>query len=373
MKSILYLGMDVHKNSYSLCAIFDATSEVIAETRINTDVDLIVKFIENCKSKIDCANQDAISVKAGYEAGCLGYSLYWQLTDLGIDCDIMAPSTMYKSAKNKVIKNDRRDAFMICEQLKNNTYKKVYVPQDKDVEVKEFIRMMNSTKESAKVYKQQINAFLLRLGKVYPGKSKWTAAHFRWMKELELNGIFRETLDEYLSTLDTLLERIERFQNRLVELSVREDYKEPVANLRAFKGIDTTAAMTLHVEISDFNRFPTANALVAYCGLTPGEQSSGDKNKRTCITKQGNTIVRKTLIECAQALLKGNYKNKTKRIKARQKGLDVKVIDYADKAVERLQKKFNRLVYRGLNRNKAVAAVARELACFVWGMETGNM
>lgn len=373
MKSILYLGMDVHKNSYSLCAIYDFTGEVIAETKINADVNLIVKFIESCKSKIDYTDQDDIAVKAGYEAGCLGYSLYWQLTDLGIDCDIMAPTTMYKSAKNKVVKNDRRDAKMICEQLKNNTYKKVYVPQDKDVEVKEFIRMMNSTKESAKVYKQQINALLLRLGKVYPGKSKWTAAHFKWMKELELNGIFRETLDEYLSTLDTLLERIERFQNRLVELSVREDYKEPVANLRAFKGIDTTAAMTLHVEISDFNRFPTANALVAYCGLTPGEQSSGEKNKRTCITKQGNTIVRKTLIECAQALLKGNYKNKTKRIKARQKGLDVKVIDYADKAVERLQKKFNRLMYRGLNRNKAVAAVARELACFVWGMETGNI
>ena len=182
-----------------------------------------------------------------------------------------------------------------------------------------------------------------------------------------------EKLDEYLSEFDSLTDRIERFESKLIELSQEEVYKEKIGELRCFKGIDTTAAMVMHVEVSDFTRFPKANAFSAFLGLTPGEASSGDKANRTSITKQGNMLLRKTFIECAQALVKGNPGVKSKRVKARQQGQDVKVIDYADKAVYRLQKKYHKMILRGVNHNKAITAIARELACFVWGMETGNI
>lgn len=369
MKSIVYIGMDVHKNSYSLCAMHGYTGEILGETRIVSDIRMVEKFIENIRKK----SEEEVEIKTGYEAGCLGYSLYNELKVKGIECDILAPTTMQKSAKNKVKKNDRMDAKNIAANLANNTYKKVYVPCEEDVEVKEYIRMLNDFKDELKKVKQHINAFALRLGLKYPGKSRWIEAHIKWLKSVEISELYREILNEYLSEYDSLKERIERFNQRLKEMSQKETYREKVSELRCFKGIDTTAAMTMHVEISDFNRFPNADAFSAYLGLTPGDNSSGDRNSHTGITKQGNSTVRATMVECAQALVKGTIGVKSKRIKARQAGQDVRVIDYADRAVIRLQKKFHKMIKQEMPRNKAITAVARELACFVWGMETGNI
>lgn len=370
MKSIVYIGMDVHKNSFNLCSIYGETGEILGETKISSDVKLVEKFIDNMKKKI---NKFDVEVLTGYEAGCLGYSLYRDLTKKGIACDILAPTTMQRSAKNKVVKNDKRDAKMIATNLANASYKPVYIPNDRDVEIKEYIRMMNDFKEESKKVKQHINAFVLRLGYKYEGKSRWIPAHMKWLKEMKLDAMYREILDEYLSELDSLATKIERFQLKLEELSQEDTYKAKIGELRTFKGIDTTAAMTLHVEVSDFNRFPNANAFSSFCGLTPAEDSSGDKNNRLSITKQGNSQIRKTLVECAQVLVKGTEGKKGKKLKSKQAGQDVKVIDYADKAVLRLQKKYHRMILRGVNRNIVITAIARELACFVWGMETGHI
>lgn len=182
--------------------------------------------------------------------------------------------------------------------------------------------------------------------------------------------MYREILDEYLSQLETLTEKIERFKYRLEELSQKETYKEKIGQLRCIKGIDTTVAMTMHAETSDFDRFPTANAFASYCVLTPGEDSSGESYHRLGITKQGNSTIRTTLVEAAQVLVRGTI---GKKVKSKQKDQDVKVIDYADKAVIRLQKKYHRMIFRGIKRNISNTAVARELACFVWGIETGHI
>ncbi|MEG0276295.1 MAG: IS110 family transposase [Coprobacillus sp.] len=370
MKSIIYIGMDVHKKTYSLCAIYGNTGEILGETKIEADVKLVEKFITNAKKKVDVLN---VEIKAGYEAGCLGYSLYWELTQKGISCDILAPTTMQRSSKNKVVKNDRRDAMNIATNLANGTYKSVYVPNDHDVEVKEYIRMMNDFKLESKKVKQHINAFVLRLGYKYEGKSRWIPSHIKWLKGLEMKVMYREILDEYLSQLDLLTTKIERFQLKLEELSLKEPYKEKIGKLRCFKGIDTTAAMILHVEVSDFERFPNAKAFSSFCGLTPSENSSGEKTSRQSITKQGNSTIRTTLVEVAQVLVRGKQGVKGKRLKSKQKGEEVKVIDYADKAVLRLQKKYHRMIQKGVHKNKVITAIARELACFVWGIETGNI
>lgn len=370
MKSIIDIGMDVHKKTYSLCAILKETGEVLAETKVPADIKLVMKFIDSVKKQV---NDPEVEIKTGYEAGCLGYSLYWQLKEKGIDCDILAPSTMQRSVKNKVVKNDRRDARNIAENLKSGSYKAVYVPTDEDVEVKEYIRMIHDFKLESKKVKQHINAFILRFGYQYPGKSRWISSHIKWLKELELKEMYREILDEYLSQLELLTEKIKRFQNRLEELSQKETYKEKISRLRCLKGIDTAAAMTLQVETSDFDRFPNANAYASYCGLTPGEDSSGEKNRRLSITKQGNSMIRSTLVEAAQVLVRGTIGKKGKKLKSKQMGQDVKVIDYADKAVLRLQKRYHQMIYRGVNRNIVITAIARELACFVWGIETGHI
>jgi len=111
----------------------------------------------------------------------------------------------------------------------------------------------------------------------------------------------------------------------------------------------------------------------SYLGLTPAEHSSGGKIHLGGISKQGNSIVRRTLIECARALVKGKKGVKSKKLKARQAGLPSEVIAYADRAVDRLRRRYHKLIEAGKSANLAVTAVARELACFIWGMATGHM
>jgi len=114
----------------------------------------------------------------------------------------------------------------------------------------------------------------------------------------------KETLEEYLLQYDVLTDKIERFSQRIEELSHEKRYEKPVAQLRRLKGADTTTAMMIHVEISDFKRFSTAKAFTVYLGLTPSGHSSSEKISRNGITKQGNITVRSTLVECANALVK---------------------------------------------------------------------
>jgi transposase len=298
--------------------------------------------------------------------------LYHSLTSLGLHCDILAPTTMLRSAKNKGVKNDKLDARMIAQNLANGTYKAVHVPDSEAIETKKYIRMVQSRKKALKKIKQEIKALVLRHGYFYEGKSTWTIAYMKWLKSLVMAPVLREALDEYLIQYESLVDQIERFTVRIEEMSHQERYAEPVDHLRTFKGIDTISAMTIQVEISDFSRFATAKSFCAYLGLTPSEQSSGGKLSLGGISKQGNSVVRTTLIECARALVKSSLA-KSKKLNARQAGQPSEIIAYADRAVERMKRKFSHLLYSGKARNKAVTAVARELACFIWGMSTGNI
>lgn len=154
-----------------------------------------------------------------------------------------------------------------------------------------------------------------------------------------MDDLEKEILNEYLAEYDLLVDKIERFKSRIDELYHSDKYEEKVSKLRCFKGIDTLNAMTIQVETSNFNHFPNAKAYASYTGLTCGEHSRGDKQNKTSITKQGNSILRTILVEYTTAIVKEMiYASKSKRLKTRQKDQDVDSIAYADKACRRLMK-----------------------------------
>lgn len=369
MNSIIKIGMDVHMKTYNLCAINATTGEKLGEVKCEGNVKNILKFIENIKKKVD----GECEIETGYEAGCLGFSLYHELSFHDVKCIILAPSTMQGSVKNKKVKNDKMDAMMIANNLVHGTYRPVHVPKDHDLEIREYIGLREDVVNSNKRIKQQICALVLRYGFRYDGKSKWTDAHIKWLYSLELSDITRETLNRYLEVYDFLKRQIEKYNERIEEFSKEDTYEEPIKKMICFKGINTLSAMKIQSCVSDFERFPAANNFMSFIGLLPGESSSSDDYHNKPITKLGNTMLRKTLIECTQALVKGTVGKKSKALKSRQKGQDEKVIKYADKAVERLQKKFKSMIFRGKPYNVAITAAARELAGFIWGMETGNI
>ena len=131
--------------------------------------------------------------------------------------------------------------------------------------------------------------------------------------------------------------------------------------------------MSLIVEAGDFKRFGKGNTYAAFLGLAPGERSSSTNVNRLGISKAGNTHLRCLLIEAAKGICKGAIGHKSKELRSRQSGQSADVIAYADKANTRLRSKYYKMIRHGKKKNVAVAAVARELACFVWGMMTGNI
>ena len=372
MNRIIKIGMDVHSTNFTLCAlepVIGIEDRVFANIQVTPDYKNILSFIENLKLKL--GPSDDYSIECGYEAGCLGYSLYNWLTAAGVKCVILAPTTML-TQQGQRIKTDARDALMIAQCLAYGGYRPVYVPTKEDASVKEYLRMRDDHKNILKVIKQQIGAYCLQLGHHYTGV-KWSQTHIAWLKKLELSPLCRETLDEYMASYYEQTAKIERFDMRIAEIAKQQQYQEKVKRLECFIGIKTHSALSLVVETGDFNRFTKGNIYAAYLGLAPSEKSSGKHINRGRISKAGNSHLRRLLIEAAQGICRGNIGHKSKDLKARQSGNSSEVISYADRANIRMRSRYYRMIRHGKKKNVAVTAIARDLACFVWGMMTDNI
>jgi len=369
MNSIVYIGMDVHKESFTVCCYTIDADKIQYQQKLAPDYKLVLKYIERIREFYP-ANTEFI---CGYEAGSLGYSLYHQLVGCNVKCIILAPTTMAVIGNNRV-KTDKRDAGNIVRCLAFRTYSEVYVPTDEDSAVKEYIRMRDDQKKLLKSTKQQILALVLRQGYRFEGgKTYWTIAHVKWLKSLKMRDVFQETLEEYLVTYTYLTEKIGRFDKRIEEPASNERYKENVKKLNCLIGVKTHTALSVIAEVGDFKRFAKADNFASFLGLVPSEASSGGKQNRYSITKAGNGHLRRLLVEAAQGYTRGAVGHKSIDLRKRQAGNSPQTIAYADRANERLRRRFYKMTLsKNVNRNIATTAIARELACFMWGMMTSN-
>ena len=366
--STVYVGMDVHKESFSLCCYTNEKEEAEYPQRVNAHYSKVINYLEAMRFHYG----DDVLFICGYEAGCLGFALYHELTAHHVKCVILAPTTMPVPAGKKRIKTDRRDAAHIARCLAHHDYKRVHIPTDRDEQVKEYIRMRDDHKLALKKVKQQILAFCLRHGYHYDGtKHHWTQTHINWLRSLKLSELYQEILEEYLLTYDYLTAKLERLEKKIEEIAAEEAYRENVHKLVCFLGIRTQTALSVITETGDFSRFPDADHYAAYLGLVPGEHSSGGDRNGLGITKAGNRHIRMLLVEATQSYARGQIGHKSSLLKARQEGNPPIAIEYADRANERLRRKYYRLTLKnGKSANIAKVAVARELACFIWGMMT---
>ncbi len=367
--STVYVGMDVHKDSFSLCCYTNEKEMAEYPQRVDAHYSKIISYIEAMRFHY---GDDALFI-CGYEAGCLGFTLYHDLTNHNVKCVILAPTTMLMQRGKKRVKTDKRDAALIARCLAHHDYSAVHVPTEQDEQTKEYLRMRDDHKLALKKVKQQILAFCLRHNYRYEGKSHWTQAHIKWLRSLNPAGLYAEILSEYLTTFTTLTDKLERLDQRIEELASDETYAENVHKLCCFIGIKTVTALSVLTEVGDFQRFSTAQHFASYIGLTPGEDSSGDDQTRLGITKAGNRHIRMLLVESAQCYSRGQVGYKSKALKARQSGNSPEVIAYADRANERLRRRYYRMVLGGKKANVAKTAIARELACFIWGLLTNKI
>ncbi len=365
--------MDVHLNSYTICCVepsFKDEDKIFGHMRLEPSVSSVKLYLTKIAERINDPGR-SIHFICGYEAGFIGYSLYHEMNAAGLTCVILAPSTMPQHPGHR-IKTDKRDAEHIAKSLAYGTYRAVHIPTAEDEQTRDYLRMRNDHQLALKKVKQQINAFCLRLGKHYTsGRTKWSQAHLHWLRNMELPALHREILDEYLTTYEMTSARIQAFDQRIEELASRDRYHEPVKQLSCFIGIKTYTALSLIAETGDFTRFARAEHYASYLGLTPSEKSSGETTRRGSITRAGNTQMRTLLVEAAHCMARGRIGYKSKALRKRQEGNSPQVIAYADRANERLRRKYYHMIRHGKKHNVAIVAIARELACFIWGMMNG--
>ena len=369
---IAYVGIDAHTTNYTLATRLEGSKEPI---NVNTYSPVVTNIVKYCKAIRKEYGKDT-EIILGYEAGSLGFKLRRDLEQNNLKCIILAPTSIPGTEQNRKRKKktDKRDAEAIAKALFNSDYSEVYMPDEEDEAVRDYIRMREDHRKQLRVIKQQICALTNRHGlKFTDGKNYWTAKHLKWLKSLPREGVLKETFDSYLLSYETVSERIAEMDKKIEEIAEQDKYREAVHKLICFKSVKTLTALAVIVEIGDFTRFVKAKNFAAFLGLVSGEMSCSDNQNRLVITKQGNRFIRKLLVECSQSFSRATS-GKSAMLKKRQEGNTPEVIAYADKANERLRKRYLTLVLRNKKvHNKAVTAVARELACFIWGMMTGNI
>ncbi len=357
MKSVLYTGMDVHKEWIVIAVYRDEESAPFINIRKKNDRIVLQKYMRKLMEKgtLQCC----------YEAGFSGFHLYHILEEMKIPCLVAAPGLIPRKPGNH-IKTDHRDAELLARNLRAGMLTPVHIPTISDEAVRDYLRMRDDFKMDQKRKKQQILSFLARQGYRYETGNYWTGGHRKWIKSLDsMQPLQKEALKEYMIALDELENKLVLLQEQIEKIAQTNSYNALVGKFMCFKGIGTLTALSLVVEIGDFRRFATAEKLMGYLGLVPSEHSSGNSRKQGGLTKAGNIRLRRLLIESAWHY---QYYQPSKRLTQRRKGFSPEIVAYADKAGRRLSRKFQRLVYDGKKKQKVVAAVARELSGFIWGM-----
>lgn len=360
IKTIKYVGLDVHKNSISVAiADQERDSEVRYYGRIDNNMDQLDKIIRKLISQ-------GAEPRCVYEAGPCGYHIYRHLTGNGIDCKVVAPSLIpRKSGKRQ--KNDKLDCRTLARNHRAGELTPVYVPDPEDEALRDLVRARKDTQDAHRKAKQQLGAFLLRHNIIYSGKSKWSRAHFNWLADITMPHPAQQiTLQEYIDAIQTCKERVDRFTEQIRQQSEQSKLKDLIKALQALRGISFIVAVTLAAELGDLCRFERPGQLMAFLGLIPSEHSSGDKVKKGSITKTGNGHVRKALVEAAQAYRLPARKSRV--ILKRQEGLPAEIRQISWKAQCRLCGRYRRLSARGKKSNVVKTAIARELSGFVWAI-----
>jgi len=358
----LYLGLDVHKDSITI-AIAQAGPK--GEVRLFGTITNDMQALEKALGRIRKAHPGA-HLEVAYEAGPCGFVIARRLKQLKVPCLVVAPSLIPKQPGSP-FKTDQRDARTIARLLRVGELTGVYVPEPTDEAIRDLCRARTDAVDDLRRCRLRLKAFLLRHGYRYQGKANWSAAHMRYLRELVLpHPAMKAILEEYLQGIDAADQRILRLQNSMFDLLPTWRLQPAVKALMAMRGFQLVAAMITVSELGDIHRFEHPRQLMTYLGLVPTEDSSGPRQRLGHISRCGNGHQRWLLTECAEHYLLPP--KVSKELARRQEGQPPEVRELSWKAQHRLHLRFNRLLARRLQRNKAKVAIARELCGFIWAL-----
>ncbi len=350
--SEVYIGLDTSKLKISVAL---AAAGRDGEVRFFGDIDSTPEAVERLVCKLAKRHQ---RLCFAYEAGPTGYGLQRQITALGHNCAVVAPSLIPKRPGERV-KTNRRDALTLAKLHRAGELTPVWVPDPGHEAIRELVRAREAAMEDLRTKRQHLQSFLLHHGRVFTGRSAWSRAHTRWLCELRFEHPAQYlVLAEYRQAIADAETRLERLSEQVAELVPSWSLAPVIAAYQAMRGVAFLTAVTLVAEIGDVHRFDNPRQLMAYLGLVPSENSTGEQVRRGGITKAGNSRARRVLIEGAWT-----YRfpaRKSRLLEERQAGLPKTVCDIAWKAQLRLCGRYRKLMARGKRQGVVVTAIARD-------------
>ena len=352
-----YVGLDVHKDTITV-AVADSGQPPVLYGKIANDPGAVRKVVRQLSL--------GSRLQSAYEAGPTGYALHRQLIELGVECIVVAPSLVPRRPGNRV-KNDSRDALSLARLLRSGDLTPVWVPEPEEEALRDLVRSRFDAQADLLRAKHRLTKFLLRQGLRKPQDvTAWSARHKKWLAGLSFPYRAAQVVfEDYRTAVDNAEERLRHLEAELWQCAQQGPQAGLVAALQALRGIGLLSAVTIAAEVGDLRRFAQAPGFMAFTGLVPSEYSSGQSRHRGPITKTGNTYLRHILIQAAH---NARYvPNPRLRAQQRQTGLPPDLIELAWRGQVRLHQRYRHLVGR-LGRPKAVTAVARELAGFVWAV-----
>jgi transposase len=360
MEDITFVGLDVHKATVCVA---------VAEGGRGGEVRQIGVF----ENRPEILSKMAARLGKGgrrlsfcFEAGPCGYGLHRLLTGCGHECVVVAPSLIPMKAGDRV-KTDRRDATMLAKLHRAGELTALWVPDAAHEAMRDLVRARATAVRVLGKARQHLQGFLLRHERVYRGARAWTLAYRRWLTTVRFEHPAQQiVLQDYIHAVQDAERRRDRLTGQIEELLPNWSMAPVVAALQAMRGVALVVAVTIVAEVGDFRRFVNPRQLMAYLGLVPSEHSSASSIRRGGITKAGNALARRVLIEGAWTYRMSA--RVSRKIHDRLEPLPTAIRDVAWKAQVRLCARYRRLVAAGKPKVVVTTAIAREMVGFIWAI-----
>jgi transposase len=350
-----WVGLDVHARK-TVAGVLDASSGELRSLRAPTLPSETVAWL----------GQFAAPVRVVYEAGPTGYGLARACAQAGIACTVAAPSKIQRAPADRV-KTDRRDAERLARLLRLGELVAVRVPEPHEEAARDLVRAREDARGELMRARHRLSKLLLRHGLVYDA-SAWTLAHDAWLRRQRFDGRpLQLALEESYAAAVQAKARRDLLDQAIVELAGEPPFAETAGRLCCLRGVSTLTALALTVELGDWTRF-RPQSLGPFLGLTPSEDSSGERRRLGSITKTGNTHARRLLVEAAWHQRRPLRESAT--LARRRQGQPAAVRAQADRSARRLHHRWHALERRGKRRTVVAVAVARELAGHCWALAT---
>lgn len=360
MTNLRHVAFDVHAETIAV-AVAEPRGDVRSVGVIPNRPEAVAKLLR----KLGPREQ----LRVCYEAGPTGYVLYWQLTQLGVACAVIAPSLVPTKAGDRV-KTDRRDAEKLARCYRAGDLTPVYVPDAAHEALRDLVRAREAAKQDQLRARHRVSKLLLRHGRRRPaGMAAWGSRHLLWLQaqHFELAALQATFLD-YDYEVEHARRRVLQLE-QAIETAVAAappGMRAIISALQTLRGIRLVVAATIVSEVGTLARFAHPRLLMGYSGLVPREHSSGERVHRGGITKSGNVHLRRVLIEAAWAYR--HYPGVSGLLKRRQAGQPTNITSLAWQAQRRLCARYRHFAARGMPTPKVVTIVARELLGFIWAI-----